>query len=73
MRTFIKRFLMHYGVYRRYPLGRFPAPPRGASLSSERHLAVNQPLTITAHPVLDPGQRAGGGCVAWKAIPPRNG
>ena len=25
MRTFIKRFLMHYGIYRRYPLGRFPA------------------------------------------------
>jgi hypothetical protein len=21
----IKRFLMHYGIYRRYPLGRFPA------------------------------------------------
>ena len=25
MRAFIKRFLMHYGIYRRYPLGRFPA------------------------------------------------
>ena len=25
MLAFIKRFLMHYGVYRRYPLGRFPA------------------------------------------------
>ena len=25
MHAFIKRFLMHYGVYRRYPLGRFPA------------------------------------------------
>jgi hypothetical protein len=25
MRTFIKRFLMHYGIYRRYPLGWFPA------------------------------------------------
>jgi hypothetical protein len=25
MRDFIKRFLMHYGIYRRYPLGRFPA------------------------------------------------
>jgi hypothetical protein len=25
MRAFIKRFLMHYGVYRRYPLRRFPA------------------------------------------------
>jgi hypothetical protein len=25
MRVFIKRFLMHYGIYRRYPLGRFPA------------------------------------------------
>jgi hypothetical protein len=24
-RAFIKRFLMHYGIYRRYPLGRFPA------------------------------------------------
>jgi hypothetical protein len=25
MRGFIKRFLMHYGIYRRYPLRRFPA------------------------------------------------
>jgi hypothetical protein len=25
MRAFIKRFLLHYGIYRRYPLGRFPA------------------------------------------------
>ena len=25
MRAFIKRFLMHYGIYRRYPLGRLPA------------------------------------------------
>jgi hypothetical protein len=25
MQAFIKRFLMHYGIYRRYPLGRFPA------------------------------------------------
>ena len=25
MLAFIKRFLMHYGIYRRYPLGRFPA------------------------------------------------
>ena len=25
MRAFVKRFLMHYGIYRRYPLGRFPA------------------------------------------------
>jgi hypothetical protein len=25
MHAFIKRFLMHYGIYRRYPLGRFPA------------------------------------------------
>jgi hypothetical protein len=25
MRDFINRFLMHYGIYRRYPLGRFPA------------------------------------------------
>jgi hypothetical protein len=25
MRAFIKRFLMHYGIYRRYPLRRFPA------------------------------------------------
>jgi hypothetical protein len=25
MRAFIKRFLMHYGIYRRYPLGWFPA------------------------------------------------
>jgi hypothetical protein len=25
MRAFIKRFLMHYGIYRRYPLGRFSA------------------------------------------------
>jgi hypothetical protein len=25
MHAFIKRFLMHYEIYRRYPLGRFPA------------------------------------------------
>jgi hypothetical protein len=25
MRAFIRRFLLHYGIYRRYPLGRFPA------------------------------------------------
>jgi hypothetical protein len=25
MRAFIRRFLMHYGIYRRYPLGRLPA------------------------------------------------
>jgi hypothetical protein len=25
MHAFLKRFLMHYGIYRRYPLGRFPA------------------------------------------------
>jgi hypothetical protein len=25
MRDFIKRFLMYYGIYRRYPLERFPA------------------------------------------------
>jgi hypothetical protein len=25
MRTFLRRFLMHYGIYRRYPLGLLPA------------------------------------------------
>jgi hypothetical protein len=25
MHAFIRRFLMHYGIYPRYPLGRFPA------------------------------------------------
>jgi hypothetical protein len=25
MQAFIRRFLMHYGIYRRYPLGRLPA------------------------------------------------
>jgi hypothetical protein len=36
MRAFIKRFLMHYGIYRRYPLGRFPAlQMRGVSLSPD--------------------------------------
>ena len=25
MLAFIRRFLLHYGIYRRYPLGRFPA------------------------------------------------
>jgi hypothetical protein len=25
MHAFIRRFLMHYGIYRRYPLGRLPA------------------------------------------------
>ena len=25
MRSFFKRFLMHYGIYRRYPLARLPA------------------------------------------------
>jgi hypothetical protein len=25
MHAFLKRFLMHYGIYRRYPLGRLPA------------------------------------------------
>jgi hypothetical protein len=25
MHAFIRRFLMHYGIYRRYPLRRFPA------------------------------------------------
>jgi hypothetical protein len=25
MQAFLRRFLMHYGIYRRYPLGRLPA------------------------------------------------
>jgi hypothetical protein len=25
MRAFVRRFLMHYGIYRRYPLGRLPS------------------------------------------------
>jgi hypothetical protein len=25
MNDFLRRFLMHYGIYRRYPLGRLPA------------------------------------------------
>jgi hypothetical protein len=25
MHAFIRRFLMHYGIYRRYPMGRFSA------------------------------------------------
>ena len=25
MHSFIRRLLMHYGIYRRYPLGRLPA------------------------------------------------
>jgi hypothetical protein len=25
MRPFLRRFLMHYGIYRRYPLGLLPA------------------------------------------------
>lgn len=25
MRAFLRRFFMHYGIYRRYPLGRVPA------------------------------------------------
>jgi hypothetical protein len=25
MRAFVRRFIMHYGIYRRYPLGRVPA------------------------------------------------
>lgn len=25
MRAFVKRFMMHYGIYRRYPLSRIPA------------------------------------------------
>ena len=25
MHAFLRRFLMHYGIYRRYPLGRLPA------------------------------------------------
>jgi hypothetical protein len=25
MRAFLRRFLMHYGIYRRYPLGLLPA------------------------------------------------
>jgi hypothetical protein len=25
MRAFVRRFLMHYGIYRRYPLARIPA------------------------------------------------
>jgi hypothetical protein len=25
MQAFIRRFLMYYGIYRRYPLGRLPA------------------------------------------------
>jgi hypothetical protein len=24
MNAFLRRFLMHYGIYRRYPLGRLP-------------------------------------------------
>jgi hypothetical protein len=25
MRAFVRRFMMHYGIYRRYPLRRLPA------------------------------------------------
>jgi hypothetical protein len=25
MRAFIRRLVMHYGIYRRYPLGRLPS------------------------------------------------
>ena len=25
MRSFVRRFMMHYGIYRRYPLARLPA------------------------------------------------
>lgn len=25
MRAFVRRFIMHYGIYRRYPLARIPA------------------------------------------------
>jgi hypothetical protein len=25
MRAFIRRLIMHYGIYRRYPLGRLPS------------------------------------------------
>jgi hypothetical protein len=32
MRAFIRRFPMHYGIYRRYPLGRFPAVRSGRGL-----------------------------------------
>jgi hypothetical protein len=36
MLAFIKCFLLHYGIYRRYPLGRFPpCAMRGAPLSPD--------------------------------------
>jgi hypothetical protein len=41
MRAFIKRFLMHYGIYRRYPWDGFPpCAMRGAPLSPERTIGA---------------------------------
>jgi hypothetical protein len=33
MHAFLRRFLMHYEIYRRYPLGRFPAVARRSALT----------------------------------------
>jgi hypothetical protein len=38
MHAFLRRFLMHYGIYRRYPLGGFPpCVMRGVPLSPDAH------------------------------------
>jgi hypothetical protein len=65
MRAFIKRFLMHYGIYRRYPLRRFSALRNaGASLSpvyeddDPRHVRA---VPAAAMDCYQPGDGAGRG------------
>jgi hypothetical protein len=56
MHAFLRRFLMHYGIYRRYPLGLLPAlrnEPRrnyrrGAPTRTERGKISEAPGTFVA-------------------------
>jgi hypothetical protein len=42
MRPFVRRFLMHYGIYRRYPLGLLPAlRMHGALLAPDANQGAN--------------------------------
>jgi hypothetical protein len=49
MHAFLRRFLMHYGIYRRYPLGRLPALRMRGAPPGPKRLAAAVP---------GPGQRA---------------
>ena len=50
MRAFFRRFLMHYGIYRRYPLGVVPpCVMRGAPLSPDPKDRVRGIVALRSH------------------------